>query len=80
MKNKRGGVAQIIFLILMLLAVFGLIFAIGTIYKYRDMLQNPLGYNLEKFNLQSCNCFDMQGSLVFIPSINQNNLTNKFSP
>lgn len=66
MKNKRGSVIQIIFLILLTAAIAALIASIITIYDYRDMLQNPIGYSMQKFGLEYCSCQNTEGSFVSI--------------
>ena len=87
--EKRGGTTQIIFLFLMLAAISGLIIAVGTIYKYRDMLGNPIGYSMDKFGLEYCSCQNTNGEFVNINAIGNNqteiNLSNyihcdSFSP
>lgn len=70
-KATRSEKMQIVFLILMCLAIAALIVAVMTILKYKEMLSNPLGYNLEKFHLQSCSCLDDSGSSIFITPINK---------
>ena len=72
-KATRAEIIQIVFLILLFVAVAALIICIVEIIKYRDMLQNPLGYNMNKFNLVSCTCTDKQGNFVNIES----NLTKR---
>ena len=68
-KPKRGVVLNIIFLILLLLAIGALINSTITIYKYKDMLANPLGYNLDKFNISMCSCVDNSGKQIQINSL-----------
>lgn len=67
-KATRGEKIQIIFLILLCIAVAVLVFAVIEIIKYKNLLQNPLGYNLDKFNLQSCTCVDNSGNINTIYS------------
>jgi hypothetical protein len=67
-KTTKGEKIQIIFLILLCIAVAVLIFAVIEIIKYKNMLQNPLGYNLDKFNLKSCSCLDNSGNINTIYS------------
>ena len=69
-KPRRGVILNIIFLILLLLAISALINSTITIYKYKDMLKNPLGYNLEKFDIATCSCIDNSGKTVEIYSLN----------
>ena len=52
---------QIAFLIIMLCAVFGLIYAGAKIVTYHEMLINPLGYSLDHFNISSCTCYNSEG-------------------
>lgn len=79
-KATRGEKIQIIFLILLFLAVAVMIFAVIEIIKYKNMLQNPLGYNLEKFNLDSCKCTDKQGNETIIYSNSYKSSFNQLNP
>lgn len=65
----RKEVIQIVFLIVLIIAVGALIFTTVTIIKYSDMLSNPIGYNLAKFGIDSCSYYDSGGNLVIIDAI-----------
>lgn len=54
----------------MLLTLGALCFTIVTVLKYKAMFANPLGYNLERFNMKYCNCLDSNDKFVFIPTTN----------
>jgi hypothetical protein len=77
--SNKSTVIQIIFLILLLAAISGLFIATITIYKYKDMLSNPLGYNLEKFKIDSCNCWSEDGKAMFITSTKYNKNNSKLN-
>lgn len=74
MNEKFKSIMQIIFLILLMIAIGALINTTITIYRYRDMLQNPVGYNIEKFGLQYCTCYDTENKIVPIqgPNLKEN--------
>lgn len=74
--NKKRQITQIVFLILMLAAIVGLFGSIITINKYADMLQNPMGYNMEKFGLKYCTCYDAQKRIVPIEGLSFNDSFN----
>lgn len=59
---------QIAFIIAIFIAIFCLVFTTITIIKYAKMLQNPVGYNMEKFGLAYCTCYDTQKRIVPIQS------------
>lgn len=65
----RKSIIQVIFLILLTAAIASMITAIVTIIKYKEMLSNPLGYNMDKFNLNSCTCRDTSDRSIVINSI-----------
>lgn len=69
-EEKKSQTIQIVFLILLLLAIGALIAATVTVYKYKNMLSNPLGYNMDKFGLAYCSCQNNQGQII---NINSNN-------
>lgn len=60
-KMDRKEATQIVFLIIMLGAVFALIFCGIKIVQYHDMLVNPLGYSLDHFNITTCTCYGQDG-------------------
>ena len=70
--KRKGTVLNIIFLILLLVAIGALINSTITIIKYKDMLVNPLGYSLDKFEIATCNCIDNSGKNIIIDSISYN--------
>lgn len=78
-KKEKGDVekstnvytlVQIVFLVLVAIAIGCMISAIITIHNYADMLRNPVGYNLGKFGIESCSYINNAGELVVIPAIN----------
>lgn len=72
-QNKsKWPIIQIIFLILMLGCLIGLIVAIVTIYKYKDMIENPVGANLDNFGLKYCTCYDYENRIVPIHAVSYN--------
>lgn len=62
---------QIVFLILILIAIIALVAATITVHRYAEILTNPLGYNLAQFKLQSCTCIDNFGKFVDIVATNK---------
>ena len=75
-QSKRSEYIQIIFLILLLLGIGALVFASIQIIKYREMLSNPLGYNLDKFDLTHCTCYDKDMKSLDIKSNSYNQTFN----
>jgi len=72
-KNETlKNVMSIVFLILLMVAIAVLMNAVITIYRYHDMLINPIGYSMKEFDLNSCSCIDNQGKFVEIKSIAYN--------
>jgi len=67
--EKHRMAIQIVFLIVLILAISALVGAIVTIHRYADMLMNPVGYNLARFNISSCSCIDDFGKSVQINAI-----------
>lgn len=63
---------QISFLVILLIAVGALISATVTIYKYKDMLANPVGYNMKQFGLEFCSCQNNKGQFVQINAVGDN--------
>lgn len=78
--KRKNFIIQIIFLILMASAISGLIISIGTIWKYKEMLMNPVGYNIDKFGLQYCTCYDNTMKIVPIKGLKYNNSYEQFLP
>lgn len=78
--EKRRQKIQMIFMLLMLVAIVSLIVCIYTIYHYADLLKNPVGYNMERFGLNYCTCYDLKNKIVPIKSIHYNNVSDKFIP
>lgn len=66
--EKLRLLLNISFQIILLVAICAIIFTTITIYKYRDMLNNPMGYNMEQFGLSYCTCYDTQFRTVPIKS------------
>ena len=71
---------QIVFLLLLLIAICALLYSTVAVYRYRDMLMNPVGQNLKNFNINTCTCLDSDGKTVIIDAIgyNHNDLNNSF--
>lgn len=68
--DKKSSYLQIIFLIVLIAAICALVFSTITILKNKEMLANPLGYNMYKFGISSCSCLNEDGRLVLLRSIN----------
>jgi hypothetical protein len=64
-KISRGQIIQIVFLALLFISLCTIIWVTGTIYKYHDMLLNPIGYNLAHWNISSCTYFQ-NGQTILI--------------
>jgi hypothetical protein len=79
-EKPRISILQIVFLILLLAAIFGLIYSAVTIVKYSEMLKNPMGYNIEQFGLKYCTCYDSDFRIVVINGLSYNNSYNKYIP
>ena len=71
-KTTKAEWIQIVFLILMLLAVAGLIIVIVQLVKYKQMLANPVGYVLDEFDISYCTCYDTQARLIPIKGLSYN--------
>ena len=68
---EKREIIQIVFLIIMFISSLIILAAIITIHRYADLLNNPLGYNLEQFKLQACSCVDNFGNIINIEAINK---------
>lgn len=44
------------------------------------MLANPVGYNLDKFGLYYCTCYDAQQRIVPVKSLSYNDSFERFIP
>lgn len=66
--EKRRQVIQIVFLIVIIIALSVMVSAIVTIHKYGKLLANPVGYNMKRFDLAYCTCYDSQYRIVPIKS------------
>ena len=71
-KENKTNYLQLIFLVLLFIAIACLIVAIKTIYNYSDMLKNPLGQNMKNFGMDYCECQNNKGQLVQISAIGSN--------
>lgn len=69
-RTKKQEWIQILFLIILFFAIIALLSSTFSIYRYKSMLSNPLGYNLEKYNLAGCSCINENGAIVEITSSN----------
>lgn len=63
--KKRKQWMDLAFTIAMILAVGALVFLCIWLVRYEQVLTNPLGYNLAKFNISYCSYLD-DGNLVII--------------
>lgn len=77
---NKANCAQIIFLIILVFAVAGLFSAVIGIYRYHDMLSNPVGYNMEQFGLNYCTCYDSQMRIVPIKGLSYTEAYDKYVP
>jgi len=77
-KEVRKNYIQIIFLICLIVAICALIYTTITIIKYKDVITNPMGVTMAKFNLNTCTCIGQQG-IVQIKSINFNESIKVFT-
>jgi hypothetical protein len=78
--EKRRQVIQITFLFLIIIALAVMVGITITIVKYGKMLQNPVGYNLERFGINYCTCYDQENRIIPIKSINYNNISDSVIP
>ena len=78
--EKSRQIIQIVFLILLAIALAAIIGTTITIIRYGKMLQNPVGYNIEKFGINYCTCYDNQSRIIPIKSIHYSNISDKFIP
>ena|SRR3989304_5745172 len=79
-KITRQEVIHIIFIILMIIAIGVLINTTIVILKYREMLQNPVGYNLDKFGINYCTCYDNSFKIIPIKGLSYNDSFENFIP
>ena len=77
---KKKVTIQVIFLILLAIAIASMIGAIITVKNYGEMLKNPVGYNMEKFNLAYCTCYNTQNQIIPIKSKLFNDSFNSYVP
>ena len=68
-ENKKTDYKQIIFLVLLVVAICSLIFCGISIVRYADMLKNPIGYNLKEFEIKTCTCIDKEDKTVKIDAV-----------
>ena len=78
--SKFSMVTQIVFLVLLLIAIGALIFACVYMVKYKDMLSNPIGYNMDRFNLKYCTCYDANYRIVPIKGLSYDDSYAKYIP
>lgn len=79
-KERRKQIIQVIYLILLMSAIIGLFNAVITINKYKDLLQNPLGYNLDRFGLKYCTCYDSNQVPSYIKALSFNKTDEAIFP
>lgn len=77
--TKRSEVIQIVFLVLIFLAICSLIFATVTIVRFKNQIMRPLQYNLERFDVDSCMCQKNDGSQFFVEALNKKRADINFS-
>ena len=63
-KLDKRMVLQIIFLILIVIAIAMLFYTVGTLVRYGDMIRNPIGENLAYWNISSCSYWTEQGMIT----------------
>jgi hypothetical protein len=78
--STKATIIQIMFLILLLCAIAGLLMTTITILKYKDMLKNPVGYNMEKFGLTYCTCYNDDNNIIPITATNLNKTVDELIP
>jgi len=78
--RKNYSVLQIIFLIILIVCIGALIKTIMVIKEYGEMLKNPLGYNMEKFGISYCTCYDREWRVIPIEALSYNETFDKFKP
>lgn len=62
--ENRRAIFNVAFLILLSLAILALFFAIITIVKNNEMLnQQPIDYVMEKYDFAICTCTDKSGQV-----------------
>lgn len=62
--ENRKAIINAAFLILLFVAILALFFAILTIVKNKEMLnQQPIDYVMEKYDFETCTCFDKTGKV-----------------
>ena len=71
---------QIIFLVVLIFAVGALVFTTITIIKYKNMLANPLGYNMDKYGLSYCTCYTSDGKVMPIKGLSYNDSFSQYIP
>ena len=64
----------------MIIAIGVLINTTIVILKYREMLQNPVGYNLDKFGINYCTCYDNSFKIIPIKGLSYNDSFENFIP
>lgn len=80
-REKRIEIYHIIFIFLMIVAIGALINTTITIYKHKDMLINPLGYNLEQYNIDYCMCYaNNDKTIIPVPSLSYNGSVQDLLP
>lgn len=77
-KDNKSNYLQIIFLLCLIIAITAMIYATISIWKNKEMLANPLGYNMDKFGLKYCSCLNSDKKIVEIKSISYDNSYDLF--
>jgi hypothetical protein len=79
-KTNWNAIRQTIFMILLAIAIAALIAAIFTIKNNVKTLGNPMGYNMHKFGLNYCTCWDKEDKIVLIQNPEYNGSVNNYRP
>ena len=69
---ERSEKIQIVFLIVMFIAILCLIYTTITIIRYSDMIKNPLSSNLDKFGIERCACYKPDGTAFMVTNKTSN--------
>jgi hypothetical protein len=64
----KGQTLQVIFLIVLIIAIAALVYATITVVRYKDIIVNPIGSNLKQFGISYCDCIKNTGDKIFIPA------------
>lgn len=71
-------ILNIIFLILLMVAIGALVSTTITIIKYKNVLINPVGQNLANNGINYCTCYDFENRIIPIKSTNYSTIADIF--